>query len=94
MTEKQYKKAMSRKPKGRPGIAYDKLNLFLDHNPDVAPIYWALYDCLSLVEVIVNDDVEGHPKLPYTKLSGDQKIALIKSHARKMVVEAYRTGSV
>lgn len=78
MTEKQYKKAMSRKPKGRPGIAYDKLNLFLDHNPDVTPIYWALMNALSLVECIANDNVEGD----------------LKSHARRMTVAAYRTGSV
>jgi hypothetical protein len=94
MTKKQYQKAMSTAPKGRSGIAYDKLNDFLDKNPDVTPIYWALMDALSLVECIANDEVEGHGKLPYTKLSGDQKIALIKEHARRMVVKAYRTGSI
>jgi hypothetical protein len=96
MTKKQFAKALNAKPPnvGRVVKAQDKFNGYLDRNPDVTPICWALLDALSLVECIANDEVEGHGKLPYTKLSGDQKIALIKEHARRMVVKAYHTGSI
>jgi hypothetical protein len=83
MTKKQFNKVMNAAPQCTTE-AWDKLNLFLDHNPDVAPIIHTYRAALNLVEDIADDDVSND------EITSEQ----FKGVARKVVADAYNVGSV
>ena len=79
MTKKQYEKAMSNAPVDI-GKGWDKFNKFLDRTPEATYIYQTFYDALQLAQAIADGEIKATTAL--------------QSEARRVVVAAYRAGSV